>query len=310
MRLGFHDCVGGCDGCVDLLFADNNGLEKPILALDSVVKTHEDKGIGISRADIWALAALVGADEAQPGRVADFSLKTLGRQNCEDVNTRCFDADGQRTPCSQVRGPHRELPHADITTRDLFHFFSTEFGFGDKETVALLGAHTLGVLDRANSGFDGPHGWVVDEDRLDNDYYFELVGNPDPDIPADEQIDIAPPWFRSFEDNSDLEDIPDRNVWEAFPEGREGQRILMLNADVALVRELTDENMDKDGRVSCGFIREGRCPHAARSLEFAVEYRLNNNLWLRDFQDVFQRMLINGYTESDKCFNGVCRLSS
>eukprot|EP00977_Amphora_coffeiformis_P023731 scaffold14067_cov172-Amphora_coffeaeformis.AAC.3 len=312
VRLGFHDCVGGCDGCVDLLFSENNGLEKPISALGPVVDKHEDKTLGISRADIWALAALVGADEAQPRPVADFSLKTLGRQNCEDANNNnCFDKDGKRTQCREDRGPHRELPHADITTKDLFHFFSSEFGFGDKETVALFGAHTLGVLTRENSGFDGQDGWVREQTVLDNDYYFELVGNPDPDIPFDQQVDIAPPWFRVFEDNSDLDGIPDRNMWEAFPEGRNGQRILMLNADVALVRELDDNNMNKNtGRVSCGFIGEGRCPHAARSLDFAAEYRLDNNLWLRDFQDVFQRMLINGYGETTECFNEVCRLRS
>ena len=30
LRLGFHDCVGGCDGCVDLENPDNNGLLEPI----------------------------------------------------------------------------------------------------------------------------------------------------------------------------------------------------------------------------------------------------------------------------------------
>jgi len=310
VRLGFHDCVGGCDGCVDLLFSENDGLEKPIVALRPIVDKHEDKQLGISRADIWALAALVGADEAQPRPIADFSLKTLGRQNCEDANNDCFDADGRRTQCREDRGPHRKLPHADITTKDLFHFFSAEFGFGDKQTVALFGAHTLGVLTRENSGFDGQNGWVTDETVLDNDYYFELVGNPDPGVPFDQQVDIAPPWFRAFEDNRDLAGIPNRHMWEAFPQGRNGQRILMLNADIALVRELDDNNMDKNGEVSCGFIGEGRCPHAARSLDFAAEYRLDNNLWLRDFQDVYQRMLINGYTESDECLNNVCLLQS
>ena len=233
VRLGFHDCVGGCDGCVDLRNADNNGLSVPIDALDPIVEKHEDKQLGFTRADIWALAALVGADVAQPFPVADFSLETIGRQNCEDANTSCTNDQGTSVPCRQDRGPHRHLPHADITTADLFHFFSDEFSFNVKETVALFGAHTLGVLTRENSEFDGQDGWVVDQTRLDNNYYFELVGNVDPDIDFADQVDDAPPWFRDFEDNSDLPGIPDRNVWVAFPEGQDGQRILMLNADVS-----------------------------------------------------------------------------
>jgi hypothetical protein len=30
VRLGFPDCVGACDGCVDLTNPDNNGLDIPI----------------------------------------------------------------------------------------------------------------------------------------------------------------------------------------------------------------------------------------------------------------------------------------
>ena len=138
----------------------------------------------------------------------------------------------------------------------------------------------------------------------------------------------------SFEDNSDLPGIPDRFVWEAFPEGQDGQRILMLNADVseerhpsdpihdvhshwhhssvqiALVRELDYSNLGSDGSVSCTFIGEGRCPHAARSLDFAAEYFLDNTKWLIDFHDVFTRMLKEGYTETGSCFGDLCYLSA
>lgn len=332
VRLGFHDCVGGCDGCVDLLNADNNGLEVPMSALQSIVDEHENEALGFSRADIWALAALVGADIAQPFPIIDLTMTTIGRVNCEEANNRCLDDQGVQRPCRSDRGPHRELPHADITTDKLFHFFSDEFGFDVKETVALFGAHTLGVLTRENSGFDGQDGWVTDETVLDNNYFFELVGIVDRDEPFANQVDDAPPWFRAEEDNSDLPGIPNRHVWEAFPEGQDGQRILMLNADVslsvfqsilsnfihitmlllfqiAIVRELTDDNMDEDGRVSCAFIGRGRCPHAARSLDFAAEYFLDNTLWLNDFKDVFTKMLMNRYTRTVRCFGDLCYLA-
>jgi hypothetical protein len=76
------------------------------------------------------------------------------------------------------------------------------------------------------------------------------------------------------------------------------------------VRELDDSNLAADGSVSCAFIGDDRCPHAARSLEFACEYRIDNTLWLLDFQDVFSRMLTNGYgTGNGGCEDDVCLLS-
>ena len=51
--------------------------------------------------------------------------------------------------------PHVHLPEAHIGTKELFHFFDEEYGFTVRETVALMGAHTIGSLARENSGFDG-----------------------------------------------------------------------------------------------------------------------------------------------------------
>ena len=59
LRLGFHDCVGGCDGCVDLTNRDNTGLKEPIEAIFPIVDKFKES---YSRADIWALATLVAAD--------------------------------------------------------------------------------------------------------------------------------------------------------------------------------------------------------------------------------------------------------
>ena len=60
VRLGFHDCVGGsCDGCVDLGNPDNDGLDVPIDALVSTVNFYQDQ---LTRADVWALAALTAAE--------------------------------------------------------------------------------------------------------------------------------------------------------------------------------------------------------------------------------------------------------
>jgi len=62
LRLSFHDAVGGSDGCVDMSSPDNAGLEIPIDALRPIVAQYATRTTGLSRADIWALAGLTGAE--------------------------------------------------------------------------------------------------------------------------------------------------------------------------------------------------------------------------------------------------------
>ena len=44
-RIGFHICVDGCDGCVDLLNVNNHGLDVYIAALDNILKTQATNDI-------------------------------------------------------------------------------------------------------------------------------------------------------------------------------------------------------------------------------------------------------------------------
>ena len=56
---GFHSCVGGCNGCLNLDNISNNGLED---AVSKIEQFYSENNIGqenISRADIWSLAAVL-----------------------------------------------------------------------------------------------------------------------------------------------------------------------------------------------------------------------------------------------------------
>uniref|UniRef100_A0A7S4SA90 Plant heme peroxidase family profile domain-containing protein n=4 Tax=Ditylum brightwellii TaxID=49249 RepID=A0A7S4SA90_9STRA len=168
LRLGFHDCVGGCDGCVNMDNGDNAGLDVPIDALVPIVEkyahnAHITAAIGstISRADIWALATLAGVDLAAGGAPSDvtWSMTHIGRVDCSGA-----DAAGKG-------GPDPELPSPNLNTHELLDFFEQNFGFSSDETVAIMGAHSIGAAQRQNSGFDGPHGWVNNPNQLSNGYY-------------------------------------------------------------------------------------------------------------------------------------------
>jgi len=303
LRLMFHDCVGGCDGCVDLTNPDNFGLLVPIEALRPVVSKHAKKGF--TRADVWALAAVVGVDVMQPSQRIDFNLDSVGRVNCEDANTICRNAAGAQQACSETLGPDRHLPGMNTPSRDLFSFFDKEFGFSIKETVAIMGAHTIGRLRKENSGVDAPNGWLLKNNVFDNGYYAELIGGTSASQSLDIHVNQAPGWQRGVELNNP-NGIPDRNIWVGFPNGI---KIVMLNVDIALVRLLDSSNMDQNGKVSCKFRKSGACPANNLSIQFAIDYTFDNLLWLNDFRDVLTRMLRRGYTKTSNCDGSICVLS-
>jgi Peroxidase len=126
VRLSFHDCVGGCDGCVELASPSNFGLKAPIDVLAPVVQHNEQF---LTTGDVWALAGLVASRVSQKGTTVPFALQFVGRPQC---------AGGATTA-----GPHRVLPSAHFSTKKVVDFFAKAFNFSPDETVAILGAHTL-----------------------------------------------------------------------------------------------------------------------------------------------------------------------
>lgn len=133
-------------GCIDLDHHDNAGISPAMNALRPIVARHTVSGL-ISRADIWALAATVATDVTQRDNSRiDFSMNWFGRVDCENTGNPCLGADGTPVVCMDAKGPHRDLPGKDMHTHDLYSFFETQFGFSQRETVVIMGAHTLGVV--------------------------------------------------------------------------------------------------------------------------------------------------------------------
>merc|ERR1719500_1655462 len=57
LRLAFHDCVGGCDGCLNVHNEANTGLQPFMKTLDNLYKAKQYANV-LSRADFWALASV------------------------------------------------------------------------------------------------------------------------------------------------------------------------------------------------------------------------------------------------------------
>ena len=269
---GFHDCVGGCDGCINLNDPDNNGLDIPIEALQDIVgKYHATDGL--STADIWALAALTAAEVSQPstGKIL-FPFEWYGRVDCVGPDTTSS-----------------KFPSPNLSTEGLLDFFDTTFDFNAEETVAIMGAHTLGVAKRENSGFEGDAGWVPQEGLLTNNYYTQVLGAN---------------WIQFFVDNSDLPGIPDRFQWKKGTGGGSGggggfggmgSDVFMLDSDLAIARDFGESLDAETGEVTCTIKpSKSGCPFA-NTIDIAELYRNDNQQWVEDFRDAFTKMLVTGY---------------
>jgi hypothetical protein len=143
-------------GCINMSNQANLGLAKPMDALTGVVSRHAMNGV--SRADIWALAATVGVDVTQnPNSRIDFPFNTWGRVNCEDRGSPCLDENGNSVTCSSTQGPHRNHPGVNMFTADLYNFFANEFGYTPTDTITIMGAHTIGVIAVEVRYLPSPH---------------------------------------------------------------------------------------------------------------------------------------------------------
>jgi hypothetical protein len=178
LRLGFHDCVpngdaGGCDGCINLSNPSNFGLRPAIDALSSIVEEFENPEVGISRADIWAYAVLIAAEVSQID-ITFMDEFQIGRKNCETVGT----CDASITDCA-VDGPDQisDFPTADFTTHQLITFMSDHFNFNSDQTVAIMGAHTMGRALPNNSGYRGRNGWVFNPLSLGTNFINDIFLN-------------------------------------------------------------------------------------------------------------------------------------
>ena len=294
MRLGFHDCVGGCDGCVDMTEPDNFGLDIPIDALADVVASYARDGL--TRADIWAMAAMIGTDDSQPrDNLRDYDFEWYGRSTCDAADGKGGDA--------------LTMPSVDFNTAELLHFFSTEFGFDERQTVAIMGAHSIGTLSQQNSGFNGPDGWTGNNRRLDNRYYGELIGG-DRDVPTtnfDDLID-APQWTQELVDNSQYPNIPNRFQWVKGGDGDDDP--IMTNADIALSRDFS--GYISAGQVNCVFKNPKstpRCPHAAQTWDYMIEFKFNDGAFLEALRDAFMEILHHGTgVQWNGCSSPPCKI--
>jgi len=263
VRLAFHDCVSGCNGCVDLQNIDNHGLERPVnLAARAYAKFRKTKFYGkyfLSRADIYALFGFraIYLSSNRPNITLPTCEFKIGRKDCA--------------------GPqdNKEIFASALGNwKVISEFFQKEFKFTTQEVVALLGAHTLGRTWRESSNFTGP--WVAHNNRVFSNAYYQNM--------LDRTGDIKYVPEKSFFGKQQWSSLGDKQANKNF----QGTRV-MLNSDMCLLKKF---NVDADGVPDCTY---KTCQTNEETAGWVQTYANSEPKFKADFSKVFQKMLEHGY---------------
>jgi len=275
LRLIFHDCGGPsegnigpiskCDGCIELDdFAEHQNLGfRAVDPLDDIyLNSTYQWNTKLSRADFWAFAATLAIkhtrDEAEDNDILPNIPIFFGRKDCS-TSPDVDDTITQTKP----------FPSGIAGWQSSFNWLHTNFGFNQEETVAILGAHTIGRTHPDDSGFNGP--WVRPWGTFDNFYYQQIINGA---------------WQQRETPNLLLKE------WAESDE----PRFIMLNVDIALWRNLDAVFVPNDcsGAVSCGS-NITQCPINSITRDIVEGFADDNQLWLNKFVPAFIKMITAGY---------------
>eukprot|EP01034_Spumella_vulgaris_P030481 gene30481-37703_t len=158
----------GADGCLSTI-GDNAGLIEDTSQVYIVIEPLWQKYCGlITRADFWVLFATLVIGGTDPtGYMAPRLPYSFGRPDVANC-----DAGAGRLP---------DASRGRAATQDTF---VTRMGLTMNDAAVLMGAHTLGHVHIANSGYGFPAGsatdplnnaWDLTPDVFDNQFYKSLL---------------------------------------------------------------------------------------------------------------------------------------
>ena len=300
VRLPFHDASGGGapagaepggpNGCIDPATAANNGLLGVIADLDAARAAAGLAGPSppaISRADLWVLAGAHAIQLASTvGNATAAALSGLPLLSSPLVLPFRY---GRADAAACSTWDAGRLPAPTFSYADTIARFGAGgggsgvaagagFGMTPTEVTAILGAHTLGRAEAANSGFEG--GWTASQSSFSNAFYALMLR-----APWDESATVRDQWDGS-----------------ATLPGSAGVTvpILLFRSDVemALATSLPGDND------TCPVFEDDnpavlpKCPHTA-GYDTVSRFVQSTDAWFAEFTPAWQKM-----TEHDYGFNG------
>ena len=122
-----------------------------------------------------------------------------GEQGCKITRTRPFVFKTGRKDCdsSSVDEPYKTdkieaFPDEHFNGTMTVRFMEEHFGFSGKETVAIMGAHTMGRFNQQQTGHK--YVWTSDFQAFNNQFYRNIAGKPDWFFDDDECTKVGDAW--------------------------------------------------------------------------------------------------------------------
>lgn len=286
LRLAFHDCVGTCDGCINMENPHHLGLQLSLDVLGPMVDPWKE-ATQLSRADLFAFAGFTAAKYAfGPGEVVDFDY-AYGREDCEVTLGLSADEEFDYTTQDSAANEVEILPDSHDSP---YEFMTERFGFTDSMTTAIMGVHVVGRMALENSGHSGL--WVNTPCELDGEFYRDMIN-----VPWDQEASVS-------------ETFGTRQQWRR--NGNNNQKF--LNADMALIVDFEHTN----GVVNDANCRNNhnQCPEAS-TLGDAESFR-DDATFVAAFKNAFLTMISNGFSlvtvcdevECDAAFRSITALNA
>jgi len=166
---------------------------------------------GKSRADLWAFASLVAVEEGiqrhnwacdgdrrSPHNGPIMCTQFEGEDGCHINLNRPFVFQTGRKDCDTTLEPayktdkKEHLPDEHFNGTMTVRFMEEHFHFSAKETVTIMGAHTVGTFHQRQTGHK--YVWTSDFQAFNNQFYRNIAGRDDWFFDDDECTKVGDAW--------------------------------------------------------------------------------------------------------------------
>jgi hypothetical protein len=267
IRLAFHDCITGCNGCIDAANPDNGGLKDiatELSKMHSELKHERYYGLYLSRSDLWVLVSFRAVYIASnyPDLTESILNFKFGRKDCRQG--ALFDK-------------HEDLPNALGVWDEVKSHFQ-RFNLTNREIVAIMGIHSFGSAAFNNSGFEGAFNYP--ENIFSNDYYKNLMNKTLDYVntPVGEKYQ----WNSTYDRCNSIYNDP-------FTCKVKDQPRIFFNTDMCLYKNFT---ADSKGRASCTYSTCGLNPEAS---PYVIEFANSERRFKITFGKVLEKITRYGY---------------
>jgi len=241
-------------------------LDGPIQDLDEIFYGTNNWNEKMTLADFWSAVGTVGIEYGISLSGVDVKYPIyFGRRDCSD------------SPLININDTiPKDFNLLYGSWQQIKEYFENELNFTAKDTITLMGAHTLVTTHSEYSGFEGK--WTDDEYIFDNAYFDALLNQE---------------WIQNIiEPTKESHWIRKQNGYN------------MLNSDIQIAYDIDSYFNGTIGEYQCivnkatnTISNDETCPERTTTKSIIESYANDNQLFLDNFKKTWIRLVTMGYDD-------------